>query len=224
VQTREAADKPTFHGDVTVVRAAKGSPFGVEVRTAPAKAVKTDEKGNRLIVDYAAQTPKNEEGYAFVPIQREQVYGVVLVNDADFDAGVQLRIDGLSMYSFSDAEFRDKTGKPVYTYVNVQAKKSVIIRGWHVTNDQSDEFKVTEYAKSAAAELKSTAPTGTITATFHAAWDPKGNPPDDEPKNPNDSSLSADATGRGARFDQKFVEVDRKVGVARAVVSVRYAK
>ena len=73
--------------------------------------------------------------------------------------------------------------------------------------------------------MQSTAPTGTITATFHAAWDPKtGKPPADEPKNPDKQSLSGDATGKGARFEQKYQEVQREVGVAREVISVRYTK
>ena len=225
VEVRKAADKPEFAATDTVVRNKKDSPFGVEVRVAPPKPVKVDKNGVRALADYLAQTPKNDEGYAFVPVKRDEVYGVLLVNDADFDAGVQLRVDGLSMFSFSDPKLRDpKTNRPVYNYVIVPAKSKVFIRGWHVTNEHSDEFKITEYAKSAAAELNSSAPTGTITATFHAAWDPKGRPPADEPKNPDEQSLSSDATGKGARFEQKFVEVQRKVGVAREVVSVRYTK
>jgi len=224
-RVKVAADKPEFAPAGAVVRAAKDSPFGVEVRTAPLKPVKTNADGSRALADYLATVPESKEGYSFVPIKRDLVYGVILVNDSDIDAGVQLRIDGLSMFSFSAKEFRDtKTNRPVYNYVIVPAKKSVIIRGWHVTNDASNEFLVTSYAKSAAAELQSTAPTGTITATFHAAWDPKGKPPADEPKNPDEQSLSGDATGKGAQFKEKYEEVVRKIGVAREVVSIRYTK
>ncbi|GEM_PF-6843594 len=42
--------------------------------------------------------------------------------------------------------------------------------GWHRTNDESDAFLVTEYAKSAAATLDHRANLGTITASFAAAW------------------------------------------------------
>ena len=225
-RVKDAADKPTFAPAGAVVRNGKDSPFGIEIRVAPPKPEKSNPDGSRPIADYVPQSPKNEEGYAFVPIKRDDVFGVVLVNNAEFDAGVTLRIDGLSMFSFSAKEFRDtKSGKPVYNYIIVPAKRTVIIRGWHVTNEVSDEFKIIEYAKSAAAELNSTAPTGTITATFHAAWDPKtGKPPADEPANPDEHSLSADATGKGARFAQKYEEVTRKVGVAREVISVRYTR
>ena len=220
---KKAADEPTVHKTDKAILSRPRSPFGMEVRVAPKTPGKVDKNGTRTIADYVAKTPTDTEGYAFVPIQRDEVYGVELSNDADFDTAVQLRIDGLSMYSFS--ELRDpNTGLPQYTYVIVPKKSRVFIRGWHVTNETSDEFLVTEYAKSAAKELNSTAPTGTITATFHAAWNPNDPPPADEPKNPNENSLSADATGRGARFEQKFQEVSKKIGVARDVISVRYTR
>lgn len=83
---------------------------------------------------------------------------------------------------------------------------------------------MTDYAKSAAAELKqSGANLGTITAVFSAAWPKDGEPPSDEPKTSGASSRSAEAaTGRGKRFDQKYIEVERNVGVVRAAISVRY--
>jgi hypothetical protein len=225
-QARKAADNPDFGLTGAVVQNKQDARFGVEILVGPPIAVKKNPDGSRALEDYLPRAPDNKEGYAFVPIKREEVYGVILSNEADFEAAVQLRIDGLSMFSFSSNEFRNpKTGKPKYNYIILGPKSRVFIRGWHVTNEVSDEFKITEYAKSAAAELKSSAPTGTITATFHAAWDAKtGRPPADEPPNPDEHSLSADATGKGARFQEKYQEVERKIGVARSVISVRYTK
>jgi hypothetical protein len=151
------------------------------------------------------------------------VFGVRLVNTSKFDAAVTLTIDGLNLYTFSDV--RDaKTGRPRYAVVIVPAGQDVFLPGWHRTNEVSEEFVITEYAKSASAQLKSTAPTGTITAAFAAAW-PKGeSPPPDEPPSQSNNSRSADAVGRGAKVAQKYVELARDIGVVRATVSVRYAK
>jgi hypothetical protein len=136
---------------------------------------------------------------------------------------VTLTIDGLNLYSFSDVK-NPKTGQPKYRVVFVPAGQEVFIPGWHRTNEVSEEFVITEYAKSGSAALRSTAPTGTVTATFAAAW-PKDKPqPADEPPAAAGNSRSADAVGRGARVAQKFVEVERNIGVVRATVSVRYDK
>lgn len=108
--------------------------------------------------------------------------------------------------------------------VIVELKNTVLIRGWYRNNDESEEFLVTDYAKSAAAELKqSGANIGTITAVFSAAWPKDGKPPADEPKTSGAASRSAEAaTGRGKRFEEKYTEVESNVGVVRAVISVRY--
>ncbi len=222
---KDSIDHPKVALDGTKIKIKKDSPFALSILTAPEKDPKA---GKREFADYKVQTPteeKDNKGFAFVPIQREEVYAVQLFNDADFDAAVELRIDDLSMYTFSAKEFRDDKDQPRYRYVIVPAKKSVLIRGWHVSNDASDEFLVTSYAKSAAGQFPNNATVGTLTASFHASWDRKtGKPPADEPKKPIQSASPADATGRGTRFDQKFIEVDNDVGAFRGAISVRYTK
>jgi hypothetical protein len=106
----------------------------------------------------------------------------------------------------------------------VGKKSSTLVTGWHVDNKESDEFLVTAYAKSAAGQLGSSANVGTITATFAAAWPRDGKPPADEPASPSERSKSADATGRGARHKKTWTEVQRRFGVTRDAVSVRYTK
>jgi len=108
-----------------------------------------------------------------------------------------------------------------FSVVFVGPGQEVFLRGWHRTNDASEEFVITEYAKSASALVKSTAPTGVVTAQFAAAWPKDAPTPADEPSG---QSRSADAVGRGVQFEQKFFEVERNIGVTRATVSVRYAK
>jgi hypothetical protein len=158
-----------------------------------------------------------------VPIKRDEVYAIRLINDADHDVAVALTIDGLNMFVFSE-EKDEKTGGAVSNHLLVRAKSTFLVRGWCINDKQSDEFKVTSYAKSAAAELNSSANVGTITACFHAAWDAKDEPPPGEPKSGDAHSQSADATGRGARFDQKYEVLERKIGALRGAVSVRYTR
>jgi hypothetical protein len=156
-------------------------------------------------------------------VPRGKAYAVRLINEAPFEAAVQLRIDGLSMFTFS--ELRQPNGEPKYTAVILPPHKDgkpgeAIIRGWHVNNEVSDKFVVTEYAKSAAASLKHTADIGTITATFQATWT-KGKLPDEPEKG---RGGMGDATGRGDRIGQEYQEVVRNLGAIRDCISVRYTK
>ncbi len=205
-----AIDNPTAHLDGTKVAAAPGSPYALEVLVS-----------NRVDGMYLPRKPVLEDGLAFVPIRRGEYYRIRLINKSGYDAAVRLSIDGLSLFAFSTV--KTAKGKP-YTQLILDAGKSYTVRGWHVTNQESDSFRVTAYAKSAAAELKSTAKTGTITATFAAAWPKGGKPPADEPDKAQPRSVSGDATGRGPRVAAKYREVQRNFGVIRATVSVRYTK
>jgi hypothetical protein len=202
-------DNPKVHVAGTKVSATASSPYAVEILVAP-----------HSVAALQPRAAKVEQGLAFVGIRRGEVYGIRLINNTAHDAAVTLTIDGLSIFTFSDA--RDaKTKQPKFARVIVPAKASVVIKGWHRTNEVSEEFLVTEYAKSAAGSLGSTAKLGTITASFSAAWAKGGNPPADEPTGP---TRSVDATGRGAQVKEKYFEVEREIGVVREVVSVRYTR
>lgn len=209
---RQAIDKPRTSISGGRIAAAAKSPYGIEILVAP------QSQGQ-----YQARTPRDDEGMAYVPIRRGEVYAVRLINDSDCEAAVNLSVDGLSMFTFSDLKDA-KTGRARYSVILVPAKGSTVVKGWHRTNDVSEEFVVTQYSKSAAAELKSTASLGTITACFSACWPRGGEPPADEPKNPSEFSRGGDATGRGAKIEIKFQEVERNFGVVRDTISVRYSR
>jgi hypothetical protein len=187
----------------TRVSAGRSAPYAVEVLV---------KQGG----DYVPRAPTNTDGLAFVEIHRGEIYAVRLINNSDQDAAVTLTIDGLSIFAFSEHEN--------YKYVIVPGRSQGVISGWHVTNDRSDAFQVTEYAKSAAAQkLPSSAMIGTITATFAAAWPKESSPPGDE----NRSRLvmrGRDATGRGPSVAAKYQVLERVIGVPRCSVSVRYTK
>jgi hypothetical protein len=204
---REGQVEPKAQVRGTRIAAGPDSPYAIEI-----------------LVGGTPRPARDEEGLPFVTIARGETYAVRLINDSSSEAAVRLSIDGLNLYTFSTLRKKDgpHKGEPLYDLVIVRPGESVVIPGWHVTNEKSDEFLVTEYAKSAAGSLNSTANVGTITATFAVAWPADLPPPSDEAPR---KKGSPDATGFGARRDVKYVEIGpRSVGAIRASISVRYSK
>jgi hypothetical protein len=183
-------------------RSANSSPFGVEIRV---------RSGTSSVT--VARTPEDFEGQSFVKLNRGDEYIVRLHNRAHFEVAITLTIDGLSMFAFS------KQGN-FGSQVLVPPGKYVDIPGWYITQDATDAFEITTYSKSAAASKGISGTVGVITASFAAAWDPRGKPPADEV-----GAKSADAaTGKGRRIGQKYEPVKRVAGRTRAIVSVRYTR
>jgi hypothetical protein len=184
------------------ISATRNSPYAVEV------LVKRDGK-------YVAITPEIDDDVAYAPIARDEVYAVRLCNDTDHEAAASLTIDGIDLFAFCE---------PRPTALILAAHSEVLVRGWPITFARTNEFVVTGYADSAAFQLKTFAKVGVIHAAFAAAW-PKGSlPPPDEPSVAARGSRSTDATGHGAPVKERFVAVERNVGVLRASVSVRYTR
>jgi hypothetical protein len=201
---QDRLDQPVCFLDGACIRADRDSPYGIEIQV--------KESG-----DYSPRPPVDRDGLAFASIARDEIYAVRLINDSPHEAAVTLSIDGISMFAFSENRS--------YTRVIVAPHSSLLVKGWHRNNQDSDEFLVTEYSKSAAAELnRAGGDLGVITACFSAAW-PAGEPrPPDEPDDRRLLARSIDGTGRGARVEQRYVEVTRQFGVIRASVSARYTK
>jgi hypothetical protein len=203
--------KPRVQVSSNRVSTKPATPYAVEI------LVKQGDK-------YEAREPQVENGQAYVPIKRGEVYAIRLVNDSPHEAAVTLAIDGINLFAFSEGK-DPKTGRPPCSTLLIPPESSGVVQGWPINLKLSNEFLVTEYAKSAAAELKSPAAVGVITACFAAAWPKDGKPPADEPaKTPPGSRSGGDATGRGSPVETKYTLVERKFGVVRATVSVRYAK
>jgi hypothetical protein len=202
VALKKRIDKPSVDFRNAQIKADARSKYAIEIQI---------KEGVR----YMPRKPAEDEGLAFVPIKQNEVFAVKLINDSDYDAAVELTLDGLSMFAFSD--------HPAYRHFVVPKRSSTLIKGWHRTNKVSDEFVITDYPVSARKELMANPdPIGTITATFSAAWDPKAKPPADEgskfrdPFNP--------AVGRGLPVETPVREVLRQRGRVRDVISVRYRK
>lgn len=200
----DAIDEPKVHLANTRIAAGADSPYAIEI------LVKAGD-------DYRPRAASRDaEGLAFLKIHRDEIYAVKLINDSPHDAAATLTIDGLSVFAFSENKS--------YTHYIVPAGQALTVPGWHRSNQVSDSFKVTEYAKSAVAEaLPTSTSVGTITASFAAAWVPERQPPDDEPRSP-EGGRSADATGKGPPVGFELKEVLRNVGRFRASVSARYTR
>jgi hypothetical protein len=164
---------------------------------------------------YLPRSAVEEEGLAFVPIHRGEVFGVNLINDSENDAAVELTIDGLSMFAFAP--------NTNARHIIVPKRSSYLVKGWYRNNQSSEEFLITEYSRSAVAQLLSNPDQiGTITATFAAAWDPNERPPSDESTKFRDPFNNA--VGRGRQVVTPLREVRKQFGRVRDVVTVRYKK
>ncbi|CAN5913785.1 hypothetical protein BH23PLA1_BH23PLA1_25370 [soil metagenome] len=195
--------KPRVDVRMTKVAATPESAYAVEILIA---------EGD----DYSPRSPENQDGLAFVPIRRDEIYAIRLINDSGQDAAVTLSIDGLNMFAFSENRH--------YRYVIVPAESQGVIKGWHRTNQVTDAFKVTEFAGSAVAELGADdADLGVITVAFSQAW-PKDSPPPRELQQMLARRNERLATGRGPSIEQRFEVVERLVGPLQTVISIRYTR
>jgi hypothetical protein len=208
----------------SVVRSAAGSPYGVELLI----------KGRDG--QYRPRAARAEDGLAFVPISRGEVYAVRLTNRTPFEAACELNIDGLSTFAFSELRQARRWIIP--------PNQIVTVVGWHISQREANEFLITEYAKTAVAELgASPASIGTITAQFTACWEKGRDPPEGDPQPlriarpgagmvETSSDLPApqggvnrpDGTARGEKVEVKTEVVTRDFGVTRSIVSIRYSK
>ena len=202
-QTVLAFEQPKANIDGPIVLAGDKAPFGIEI-----------------LVNGQPLTPRDEDGFGLVSLEREQTYAVRLVNRAPYEAAVRLSIDGINMFQFSELRQKDGpyAGAPAYDMVLVPPMGTLVIPGWHRNNKTSSRFRITEYAETAAAKVNKNTDIGTIVATFCAAWEKT--PPEGEPdgaRGPGD-----DGTGFGEDTSRPYATVRRTIGAVRGSVAVRY--
>ena len=183
----------------TIIRSKAGSPFAIEI----------------LVKSNGKYVPKSvtadDKGRPFVPINKLDVYGVRLINNSAHEAAVDLQIDGINCFEFSEEKSQ---------YWIIDAGKHVDIIGWHKNNKKSLEFKVVDFPETAAAKLniKPSATIGLITACFSASWATDAGRPADEPK------VDGRGTGFGSEIEVKTEQVKRTIGQVRDTISVRYER
>ena len=191
------------------VKSSPNSPYGVEIYV---------KRGG----GYEPTPLEDDEGLSFADLQLEDVYAIKLINKSKRPAAVTLTIDGLNLFEFSDVPHYRQLGKVIIP----ASPKGSLVRGWHVTNDFSDEFLVVEYGKSEKVKLKDAEgqlqhdeEVGTITASFSVAYLPSENVAEFEGLA---GARGVQGTARGARVDQKYTEGFFQFGNVRTVLSVRY--
>jgi hypothetical protein len=156
-------------------------------------------------------------GQPFVQIHDTEVYAIRLTNNAPYDVAIDLRIDGVNCFAFSEEPLR---------YWILPPGQPMTVMGWHRNGAIMTEFKVvSESPQSAAARLNliPSAGHGLITATIHAAWPKGAAPPDDEPRLPvEEARRGKPTTGFGQNLNVKTAEVEREIGAPRDLIWVRY--
>ncbi len=162
--------------------------------------------------NYVPQPVTFEKEKPFVPLQQSSIYGVRLINNSAHEAAVDLRIDGVNAFAFSQ-------GKSTYWIVPPQAHVDIL--GWHRTNEVITEFKVVgNFPDTAAAKLnlKPSGNIGLISVSFSASWENDSKRPSDEPE------LKGRGTGFGNDVNSKSEQVERTIGQSRDTISVRYER
>jgi hypothetical protein len=158
-----------------------------------------------------------ENGRAMVEFDESQNdYEVVLVNDAPFDAVVELKIDGVD-----SGWFRKR--QRVLWYC--QSGKKFKVPGWMIEGNQTFyKFSFVPKEDSIAAQQGSPGSVGTIQAIFYRAYNLNDVI---EAIDPTDKKPQQGRVGTGAfeKFEQKVQKVEKKHGaLVRASVVVRYER
>jgi hypothetical protein len=141
----------------SIVRASPNGPYGIEI-----------------VVKGRSQPGRIEDGFAYVNLSLDEEYSVRIHNDSGFEAAVALRIDGLSVFHFSEVRKTEgpQKGEPQYQwYILPPGTTMMDIQGWHVSNERSKAFKVGLREDSLAAKAGLTTDIGVIHAQFFASWE-----------------------------------------------------
>lgn len=193
-----AKQQPQVKTEGTVIKGQTGQ-FEIEVLV---------KKGD----SYVARPVTSQESGPFVGLSPNDIYGVRLTNKASFEAAVNLRIDGVNCFAFSDSRSQ---------YWILSPGQSFDVLGWHRSDTKTTEFKVVaNFPETAAAKLKlqPSESIGLITASFSACWESDALRPKDEPK------VQGRGTGFGNDITVKTESVSRTIGQVRDMLVVRYEK
>lgn len=202
----EAATSPKFVSIGNEIAATSSSPYRVEIYA------KRDGT-------YVPIPAVDKGGLAFAELQEGDTFAVRLINHSDADVSVELTIDGLNSFRFSENPAFKRQGRWL-----IQAGTGGKIKGWHKDGSTFYEFVVVPEPESALAELgEPTSSVGTITASFFPSWRAGQVPPSIETKLASDD-VTKRATGKGALIAEN-VDVIPAVFHGQtllASVSIRY--
>jgi len=203
----EAFKHPNVHLSGTEIQTSPNSPYAIEIHVQ--KVNGTGYETRRAAPD------AKKKGLPFVPISQGELIGVRLINKSSHAAAVNLSVDGINCFAFSESAEKSR-------YWILDPNSSTLIRGWHKNDKQSVEFKVVDFPDTAAAKLnlKPSSTIGTISATFSAAWYDNSKNSKDKPKDEAESR----GAGFGKVFDFATKTVNPFIGHVRDAIVVRYER
>ncbi len=162
--------------------------------------------------------PGLRQGKPFVKISEGDSYAIKIYNDSGAPVGVEVRIDGINMFAFSQVPNYKKIGR-----LFVKPGGTPLITGWHFFNGPGGtrEFLVMPWENSAQAILgtRDESTIGVVTVSFFSAW-VGDTPPPDEPALRGGEL----ATGIGKPTDNTTHDIVCHFGQLRSNVTIRYAK
>jgi hypothetical protein len=222
---QKARNPKAFIRDKTRIASSEESPYEIELRVKP---LKDHEKHAAT-----AREATDEKGQAFVRIDRDELYEVVVHNKSDREVAVALTIDGLDVFHFSKDRVRETkeqangsqlvVDRPRFTHFIVAKNSSATIVGWHhslqgertadgkIANYLS--FLVTAHGQGAVTKAGITARgnVGVIHAQFSLT-------------SPAGKGRSGSETGFGPPREVKQTAVERDIDPPSDFVTVRYAR
>lgn len=188
-----AIEQPDQIADGTVVRAKEDGLFGFEV-----------------LVNGKPKAISVTGGYAAIKLTEQDECEIRLVNDAPFEVGVRVTLDGMDSFWFT----KQKIG-----YWIVGPKSTAIVRGWQLDESEARKFEIVPFEKSVAVKAGVTGEIGVIAASFYRAYPEDATIPREDNPPPPVKSL---AFGDGTLITNAIKIVKRKFGKTRACVPVRY--
>lgn len=201
---KRALESPNVHIKAKKLAVTTDSPYSIQVLV---------KQGSSYV---ARDITPDRKGRPFVELHGDEVYAVRLVNNSKHKAAVDLRVDGVNSFAFSD------TGSEFWI---IEPGKQLDVIGWHRSNSKSTEFKVVDdFTESAAAKLnvKPSASIGLITAAYRAAWGKSENPPSDEMQLADLGGRLRSATGFGKDVSVRTKQVSLNIGEPRSIIAIRY--
>jgi hypothetical protein len=122
--------------EYTLISSHQGSPFAVEI------LVKSAESSGPAL----PRPAHVEHGFAYVDIQRNEIYELKIHNKTGRPVAVNVSIDGLDAFHF--CKERKADGRPKFSrFVALQEVLPIV--GWFITPEKALSFLVTEYGKGA---------------------------------------------------------------------------
>src|SRR5206468_3117838 len=84
---KKRIDKPAVHFSGTRIKADPDGKYAIEVLV---------KQGDQ----YISLAAKDEGGFAFVRLEKTDVFAIKFINDSDYEAAAELTVDGLSNFAF----------------------------------------------------------------------------------------------------------------------------